>query len=122
MKIIGEKINGTLKGVKKAIENSLKNFRNFIKLAFIYGSMAKGAVSSDSDIDIMIIGDISGRKISGAMIDAGNELNREVNFTIFSVDEFSSRLATGDHFVNSIYKEPKLFIIGDQNELERLGK
>jgi hypothetical protein len=70
----------------------------------------------------MIIGDISGRKISSAMIQSGNELNKEVNFNIFSFDEFSSRLKSNDHFINSIYKESKLFLIGDQNEFERLGK
>ncbi len=56
------------------------------------------------------------------MIQSGNELNKEVNFNIFSFDEFSSRLESNDHFINSIYNESKLFIIGDQDEFERLGK
>jgi uncharacterized protein len=109
-------------GLKSVIENSLSKFSDLIKFAFIYGSIAKGDARADSDIDLMIIGDISGRKISSAMIKSGNELNKEVNFNIFSFDEFSNRLKSNDHFINSIYKESKLFIIGDQDEFERLGK
>ncbi len=109
-------------GVENVIENSLLKFKDLIKFAFIYGSIAKGDLNADSDVDLMIIGDISGRKISGAMINAGNELNREVNFNIISFDEFLTRLKSNDHFINSIYRESKLFILGDQNEFERMGK
>ena len=109
-------------GVKSVIENALQKFSNHIKFAYVYGSMAKGDLRADSDIDLMIIGDISGREISGAMINAGNDLNREINFNIISFNEFSTRLASGDHFINTIFCESKLFILGDQNEFERLGK
>jgi predicted nucleotidyltransferase len=109
-------------GLKSVIENALIQYSELIKFAFIYGSIAKDDARVDSDIDLMIIGDVSGRKISGAMIQAGNELNREVNFNIFSENEFSGRLISKDHFINSIYKESKLFIIGDPDEFERLGE
>ena len=109
-------------GVKDVVENYLNKYKNLIEFAFIYGSIAKGDARAASDIDLMIIGDISGREISGAMIDAGNEINREINFNIISRSEFSSRLKSNDHFINSIYRESKLFIIGDQDEFERLGK
>jgi predicted nucleotidyltransferase len=109
-------------GLKSVIENALIQYSDLIKFAFIYGSIAKDDARVDSDIDLMIIGDVSGRKISGAMIRAGNELNKEVNFNIFSANEFSGRLISNDHFINSIYKESKLFIIGNPDEFERLGE
>jgi predicted nucleotidyltransferase len=109
-------------GLKSVIEYALVQYSDLIKFAFIYGSIAKGDARANSDIDLMIIGDISGRKISGAMIQAGTELNKEVNFNIFSFEEFLSRLKSSDHFINSIYQESKLFIIGDPDEFERLGE
>ena len=94
-----------------------------VKYLYAFGSSVTDSFQEpDSDIDLMIIGDISGRKISSAMIQAGNELNKEVNFNIISPDEFSRRLKSNDHFINSIYQESKLFIIGDPDELERLGE
>ncbi len=63
--------------MKGVVENYLNKYKNLIEFAFIYGSIAKGDTRADSDIDLMIIGDISGREISGEMIDAGNEINRE---------------------------------------------
>ena len=70
----------------------------------------------------MIIGNLSTRKVSGSMLQAGNELKREVNFSIFSLNEFKERLKNNDHFISTIMKEPKIFIIKDSDEFERLAK
>ena len=109
-------------GLKFSIDNHLIPYKEHIKYCFIYGSIAKGEATARSDIDLMIIGDVNGRIISSAMIKAGNEINREINFNIFSFDEFINRLASKDHFINSIYREKKFFILGNPNEFERLGK
>jgi predicted nucleotidyltransferase len=107
-------------GLKDIIHKYLISFTNRIQFAFIYGSMARGTADSDSDVDLMIVGDISTRQISAEMIKAGNELKREINFSVFNPEEFKTRLVKNDHFVSSLVSESKLFIIGDMNEFERL--
>lgn len=109
-------------GLKDVIKNYLDAFTSEIVFAFIYGSMAKGNSAAESDVDLMIIGNLSTRKVSGSMLQAGNELKREVNFSIFSLNEFKDRLKNNDHFISTVMKEPKIFIIKDLDEFERLAK
>lgn len=109
-------------GVKNVIADSLEPFKTDILFSFIYGSIAKGNATSTSDIDLFIIGNVSSRKISSALLNAGSKLNREINFSIFKKDEFIQRLKSKDHFITSIIKESKIFVIGNPNEFEGLGK
>lgn len=109
-------------GLKDVLQKHLKPFESNIHFAFIYGSQAKGQAVADSDIDLMIIGDLSMRKISGVLLQAGNELSREINFSVFSLNEFIARLKNKDHFITSIWNNPKIFIFRDSDEFERLAK
>ena len=69
-----------------------------------------------------VIGNVSSRKISNALLNAGSELNREINFSVFKKDEFLQRLENKDHFITSVIKEPKIFVIGNPGEFKGLGK
>lgn len=109
-------------GVKNVIAKNLESFKSDILFSFIYGSISKGNATSKSDIDLFIIGNVSSRKISSALLNAGSELNREINFSIFKKDEFEQRLKSKDHFIISIIKESKIFVIGNPDEFEGLGK
>jgi hypothetical protein len=48
-------------GVGDALRTHLAGIRDKAKVAFIYGSVARGEETTSSDIDIMLIGDVSGR-------------------------------------------------------------
>lgn len=109
-------------GFKNLLQKYLEPYKSQISYCFIYGSIAKGNSKANSDLDLMIIGDVPSRKISGDFLKAGEELNREVNFSIFSESEFVSRLRNNDHFITTLIKEPKIFIIGDSIEFSRLGE
>jgi predicted nucleotidyltransferase len=107
-------------GLKDVLLKYFADYKNRIDLAFVYGSMAKGDATAESDIDLMIIGKIGARQLSGVMSKAGNELKREINYSVFSLDEFKTRLIQNDHFISTIIKEKKLFILGDVDDFERL--
>jgi predicted nucleotidyltransferase len=109
-------------GLKDVIEKHLDAYLSQIEFAFIYGSIAKGNAAINSDVDLMIIGNLSNRKISGSMLQAGTELDREINFSIFAFDEFKSRIKNNDHFITTIINEPKIFITRNSDEFERLAK
>jgi len=107
-------------GLKKVIRDKLTSFQSPIFYAFIYGSAARGNSPASSDVDLMIIGKISSRKVAGILAEAGSILNREINFSIFTIDEFLDRLKKNDHFMTALFKEPKMFIIGDPDEFKRM--
>ncbi len=107
-------------GLKDVIKTYLTPFEKDIHTAFIYGSLAKGNATVESDVDLMIVGDLSTRKFSGSMLKAGQELGRQINFSVFSLDEYKERLRNKDHFVTSVMNDAKIFIIDNTNELKRL--
>lgn len=89
-----------------------------IRLAFIYGSYARNTENLNSDIDLIIIGKVSARKVSGILAPAKSELKREINFVVYSEAEFRRKLSNKDHFLRGIIKEPKIFLIGGNHDLK----
>lgn len=107
-------------GIAEVLKKNLKN--NNIQVAFIYGSYAKDKENLQSDIDLMVIGKISSRKLSHLLSKPKKELMREINYVVFSPEEFKERVKQKDHFLNSVVKEGKIFIVGDSNELGAIIK
>ena len=89
-------------------------------VAFIYGSVAKGEEGPESDVDVILIGDVSFEEAVTATRKAEETLGREVNVTTFPAGEFASKAKTG--FVQRVLKEPVIMLKGTRNELERLAE
>lgn len=109
-------------GVAGVIEAGLAPLADRIRVAFIFGSIANGAETAESDIDLMVIGDaIQPSDVYAAVRKAQNELRRELNPTVYRTEEFRRKLASGGHFVRSVVAGPKTFIIGSNRELTKLA-
>lgn len=108
-------------GVGEVVRNTIKNKKDII-FAFIYGSYAKNEENTKSDIDIAVIGDISSRNFIEAISKLQDELGREINPFIITINEFKEKLRNKDHFVSALVKERKIFIKGSENEFSRFIK
>lgn len=93
-----------------------------IEIAFVFGSFATGKESVNSDVDLMIIGDIGLKFVSRLLSGVSEKIEREINPHVMTRKEYVSRRISGDHFVTNVLKGPKLFVKGDQNEFEELGE
>ena len=89
---------------------------NRIQGAFIFGSFAIGKEKSESDIDLVIIGDLGMRALTKLLSGIQEKIGREINPHIFSKDEFIKRIIKKDHFISSILKEELKPIIGTIDE------
>jgi predicted nucleotidyltransferase len=92
-----------------------------IEVAFIYGSFAQGAERAGSDIDLFVVGDVGLAELVPVLQPLEQSLAREITPVTIDVEEFRKRLAQREHFVTAVLKGPKLFVWGDENDLERLG-
>ena len=108
-------------GVVQPIEDALRPLREKIIAAFVHGSVAEGRERSVSDVDLIIIGDVPGPAIAGALRPLRERLGREVNVTRYSPAEFIAKRST-DSFLSVVMAKPKLYAIGNDAVLERLGK
>jgi predicted nucleotidyltransferase len=107
-------------GIAEVLRDNFKE--KGIKVAFIYGSYAKGEESLLSDIDLMVIGDISSKELSSILSKPKKELMREINYVVFSLNEFINKAMRKDHFINSVLKNKKIYLIGSKDELKGLIK
>jgi predicted nucleotidyltransferase len=93
-----------------------------VRIAFIYGSQARQEARSDSDVDLMVIGEAGFGEVVTTLGKAQDALGREVNPTVYSPEEFQNKISSGHHFLKSVMKETKVFLIGDVDELGKLAK
>ncbi|MCK4671814.1 MAG: nucleotidyltransferase domain-containing protein, partial [Candidatus Aegiribacteria sp.] len=92
-----------------------------IEIAFVYGSIASGSFSKSSDLDLLVVGDISHRELVSHLRKAGQEIGREVNVSCFSRNEFTDKLQEKG-FIWRISNGKKIFLIGGDDELGIVGK
>ncbi len=96
--------------------------RKGIKVAFIFGSLAAETENARSDIDLMVIGQVGLRQVVGWISKAAESAGREINPHVLTPNEYKRRLESKEHFLAAVLDSPKLFVIGNQDELDRLGK
>ena len=109
-------------GVADLLRSALDGLASRIDIAFLYGSMAKGQETESSDVDLLIIGDVTFSEIVSALAPCQEKIGREVNPTVYPVHEFRSRLSQDHPFLREVLRQPKVFLIGDRRELAKLAK
>jgi predicted nucleotidyltransferase len=102
--------------IKKALEPRIAE----IKLAFIFGSVARRAEDRFSDIDLLVVGDITFGEVVDLVSTAEEALNRELNPVVYTLAEFNKRLSEDHYFIRDILSGDKIFVVGDENELKAM--
>jgi len=88
-----------------------------IRVAFIYGSTARGTEVASSDIDLMVIGEVNLDALDRAIDRLEEGVGRTVNYTLFSTVEWQERVSQGQSFITDVLTHEKVFLIGDEDDL-----
>ena len=104
-------------GMGDTLRVALSPLAERVQVAFIYGSIARGDESKGSDVDICIVGEVTCAEVVEALSPVQQTLNREINPTVYPVDEFRVKQKAGHHFIKSVLEGNKLFLIGDEHDL-----
>jgi predicted nucleotidyltransferase len=105
-------------GLAEPLRDALKPLSSAIRAAFVYGSVAKATDQSGSDIDVMIISDsLTYGDVFGAVEQVTRTVGRKVNPTVYTTAEFSKRAQTENAFVTRVIEQPKLWVIGSDDDL-----
>ncbi len=104
-------------GVVDVLRTAFADLASTIDIAFIYGSIARSQENAASDLDLMVIGDVTFAEVSIAASTAEQRLRREVNPTVYPRQEVRSKYRHGHQFITLVMQGEKLFIIGDSCEL-----
>ena len=106
-------------GLADILKQVLSPIAERISVAFVYGSVAKGTDTADSDIDILLVSDsVTFADFLTLIPDAENTLGRTVHPTIYKTEEFQRKRAENNAFVRKVLEGSKLFLIGSDDELK----
>jgi len=93
-----------------------------IRYALVYGSFALGEVSGSSDVDLLIIGSVVEEGVLNVVGRVEKEVGREINYILWSEEEFMKRVKSGHHLVKDIVSKPVIMLVGDEGEFRRTVK
>ena len=104
--------------VAEVLRAALEPFAARIDAAFIYGPAARDALKPHGHIDIMIIGrEIDYTDVIPRFIAAAKYLGRTINPSVYRAEEWRSKMAAGNRVMLALMQQPKLFVIGSQDDI-----
>ncbi len=105
-------------GLVEPLRRVLEPLASGIDAAFVYGSIAKGNDTADSDIDLFVIAKQLGYpELFEALQSAEAVLARSVNPNVMTPDEWHVKRLEKGSFVERIATQPHLFVIGSDDDL-----
>ena len=105
-------------GLAEPLRAALAPLAARIRAAFVYGSVAKRKDTAGSDIDVLLISDdLSYADLYATLETLSGTLGRVVNPTIYTRHELAKRVAKKEAFVTRVLAQPKLWLIGGEDDL-----
>jgi predicted nucleotidyltransferase len=109
-------------GVSDVLREALAPLAKRIRVAFVYGSLARGEEGSRSDVDVLIVGKVTFDEVVQSLRSAEDRIGREVNPGVYSPAELRTKLTAQHPFLTTVLNSPKIFLIGDQHDLAGLAE
>ena len=99
-------VNKTI-GIFSVLRSALHPLAKRVLVAFVYGSVAREEETAHSDVDLMVVGKATLDEILSRLSTVEKNIGRPINPTVYSVEEFKSKLASGNHFLTAVLQRPK---------------
>ncbi|HET6880289.1 MAG TPA: nucleotidyltransferase domain-containing protein, partial [Pirellulales bacterium] len=97
--------------LETVLADSLRPVVGAIELSFVFGSTARNRQTQDSDIDLLILGEVTLKDLSAPLRKAESTLGRRINPAIYTLDAFRRKYQAGDPFLLDVYRREKLFVM-----------
>lgn len=90
-------------GPAEVLRMALVPLGDAVRLALLYGSVAKGTDAAQSDIDLLIVSDdLTLEQVYAALAPVEQQLGRRVSPTVYTVAEFRRRRTGGNPFLTKV--------------------
>lgn len=104
-------------GLHDVLATALESLDGKLDVVFVFGSIAKETETSQSDVDLMVIGNATFGEVVNALYDVQTIVGREINPKVMSRTEWQSKQDEGNSFVKELLTQPKIFIVGSEHDL-----
>jgi len=98
-------------GVEGQLRELIKKEQGVSK-AFIYSSYAKGTEKGNSDIDLVIVGELKEKDFLKEIRSIEEKIGREVNYTLYSKKEFEVKSKEKGGFLNIVAQDKTISLKG----------
>ncbi|MBI3299054.1 MAG: nucleotidyltransferase domain-containing protein [Elusimicrobia bacterium] len=103
-------------GLEAMIRGELGKLKS-VEAACIYGSFARGEARADSDVDLLILGEVEEKPLIRALKRLEDKLRREINYTLYSQADWTKRRTAKDPFIMEVLKQPRIPLLGEPDVL-----
>lgn len=97
-------------GFEKILKEKLKKIKG-IDSVYIFGSYAHDNLSFESDIDILVVGDLDTLKIQKTILEIQRLTGREINSVELTKKEFKKRMKEKDPLLKDIFSKKYIKIL-----------
>jgi predicted nucleotidyltransferase len=104
------------------LNTALEPINEKLQLAFVFGSLAKGNATTESDIDLFLLGDIGLTEVSATMAEVTDRLKREFNPVIMSQTDYTERFRKQNRFAVELRETPEIWLKGTQDEFRAMAE
>ena len=104
-------------GVEEQLRDALEG--RDVLAAVIYGSWVGGARRADSDIDVLVVGDVDLRELRREVRPIGKSAGRTIDLTVLAPGEFRGLVADRSSFARRVLEGPTTLLVGDLESLAR---
>jgi predicted nucleotidyltransferase len=106
--------------LERLLADALTSFGDLIRIAFVFGSVARLEQVRDSDVDLMVLGDVRLKDLAAALHTPERTLGRTVNPVLFSPEKFREQYREGNPFLLDVVRKDKIFLKGSRDKLTEL--
>ena len=103
-------------GIEDLVRQALLPASRDIRLAMIYGSIAKGVNTSGSDLDLLVIGTVPFAELMKLLAPVEAKIGREISPRVFTDKEFKMKIGRNDRFLTSVMRGTKIVLIGSTDD------
>lgn len=104
-------------GLADVLADALSSLAKKIDVAYVFGSVASGKATESSDIDLLVIGEVSLSELVKAFFPAQTSLGREINPKLYSVKEWQAAIKDNSSFIQELTTKPIINVIGTREPL-----
>ncbi len=87
-----------------------------IDFVMFSGKFVRRKQASQGEVDILVIGDIVMAELTDIIKEEEQIVGREINYAVFSRDEFEFRKQRRDPFIMDVLYGTRVMVIGDEDE------
>ena len=102
-------------GIGAAIIKNEKRI-GMIDYAVLSLAFLRGRKSTALDVDLFIVGNVDLEVIKNIVKEEESKMNREINYSVMSMEEFMSRKRTNDPFIYRVMTQSRTMLIGDDEK------